>query len=200
MGDEQQNKQPDRSATGCLLLVVIGIICWMVWGSAKNNQVFPLLPGGKPNQVVVEIPDIAAAMRETKAMCEGQAAIVKDLTGEWRVPAAEMVRGQNKYVETKAEFDGAIEFLQVGLARRFIEEDEPKIRERLITAFKRSDDFVAWAKSMQPPVVGALGPNDIAKSLPAWIESVRKQNDDTLKLIRQNLEGCRFKDWAEVGK
>ena len=119
---------------------------------------------------------------------------------EHRLPAEELERGQELYSAVQAEFDGCVEFLSAGLARRANDDDPAKIERRLATANKALVAFTMWFRDqISPKMIGAAEPlADALVHLRPWLNVLANENDQAIEKVNQRLRQCRLRSWAEI--
>jgi len=179
-----------------LILAATGAVVYLVW---RSNQVVRPFPG-KPAPVVPQLPDLAAELSKIKSLCESRALAAK---GSLRRLEArkQLPIGEKLYGEVKAESDATITFLITGMAVRFKDTDDENVRARMRALGKKSTAFLDWADGLtNKKGYGAEDPiSAILALLGDWLKGVREENEKAIKQISASLEGCRFRNWTELG-
>jgi hypothetical protein len=164
----------------------------------KNNQFVRPNPDGPPAPVVPELPDIAAKMSTAKSTSEGLVEQVKDLGQNGRISARELDHGRQLFTKAKADFDGCIDFLCVGLDRRFNADDPTKINKLLETANDSLREFESWANAQINPKSFGATDGQLGAMSDSWLDRIAKQNEKAIQQLKEGFQQCRMRSWAEI--
>jgi len=149
--------------------------------------------------LVPKLPDLAAELNKIKSLCESRALAAKGslrgLQAKRQLPI-----GEKLYAEVKAESDATIAFLVTGLVVRFKDADEEKVAARIKALGKKTAAFLDWADGLtNKKGIGAEDPiSAILALLADWMKAVRDENENAIKQITANFEGCRLRSWDEL--
>jgi hypothetical protein len=186
-------------------LAIIGLAVLAVVGlnigntEQQNAQIVRPDPNGPPAPVVPQLPQLIAYLKMAKAQCENHA------TEAMRMRRVRLADGQRLYNATRADFDGAIAYMQAAMVRRFDKSDPAQINQWLRAASAAMQDFLAWPNQRaeaNPPVAGA-GPDPLAIAADMaldWYKMVEAENAQAIAWLRQDLESCRLRDWNQLGR
>jgi hypothetical protein len=170
-----------------------------IWSASCNQQIAPPIPGATPAPVVSDLPGIVEFLSRCRSQCEAHAKMAKQHV-RGILHERVLARGEQLYGKTKAEFDGCIDFLKSGLSRRFNDGDPPQIKQMLESARAQMSRFIGWYDSPKADeqCCAEAGPDWVApltQIVTEWLKITSQQNEAAIKQLRDDLEGCRFRDW-----
>jgi hypothetical protein len=184
-----------RLQLAVIFVLLVAIVIVVVTNEAnQNNQVVQPNPGNQPIPIQ-RMADIVSFLTSVKTCCENTATAAK----RRRLPSGSLGQGRKLYDRVDETSADLIAYLRTALSRRFNNGDGPAIQQKLVAVDEARDLFLRWGAKTQneagPSKCMAAAPVDIGKMLLEWISDVRKQNDEAIKQLRDDLDRCRLDKW-----
>jgi hypothetical protein len=202
----EQPKPEAGKLVGLEFLVSAALVAlaagFAVYQTQKGNQVVRPVPDAQPAPAVAQLPGFTAELRRAKALCEGRARQAKSMAQGGRISVRESDRGRKLYTDAKADLDACIDFLRSGLATRFADQNPERAKVLILAVGETMRAFGTWADSHvdRDDIGGAVTWEPLPERLLRWLAAVREANNLAVEPIRAELDGCRLRDWDDLGR